>query len=53
MAVDILRINNQGYNWYFVRTKDHTGYPRGDCVRQLTDAEVTAYLVRCPARSPR
>jgi len=37
-------VNNQGYNWYFVRTKDHTGYLRGDCVRQMTEAEVAAYL---------
>jgi len=37
-------VNNQGYNWYFVRTTNNTGYLRGDCVRQLSEAEVQAYL---------
>lgn len=37
-------VNNQGYTWYFVRVNDRTGYLRGDVARQLSAAEVTAYL---------
>lgn len=37
-------VRNEGYNWYFVRSGDRTGYLRGDVVRQLTDQEVANYL---------
>lgn len=33
-----------GYNWYFVQAEGHTGYLRGDCVRQLSAAETADYL---------
>lgn len=46
-------VNNDGYNWYFVRTHNHTGYLRGDTVRQLTADEVTAYLAgQLPGQVP-
>lgn len=46
-------VNNDGYNWYFVRTNQHTGYLRGDTVRQLTNDEVTAYLAgQMPGHTP-
>lgn len=37
-------VRNEGYNWYFVRSGERTGYLRGDVVRQLTDQEVRDYL---------
>ena len=37
-------VSGQGYNWYQVSVNGQLGYLRGDCVRQLTPAEVTAYL---------
>ena len=32
------------YTWYFVQAEGHTGYLRGDCVRQMTAEEIAAYL---------
>ena len=37
-------VRNEGYNWYFVRSAERTGYLRGDVVRQLTDQEAANYL---------
>lgn len=34
----------QGYNWYQISSGGQLGYLRGDCVRQLTSAEVADYL---------
>ena len=36
--------NASGYNWYQVNSNGTIGYLRGDCVRQLTAAEVADYL---------
>ncbi|MGI6694738.1 MAG: peptidoglycan-binding protein [Christensenellales bacterium] len=36
--------NVKGYNWYQISVNGQLGYLRGDCVRQLTPEEVTAYL---------
>ena len=37
-------VSQDAYSWYFVRTANNTGYLRNDCVRQLSAAEVQAYL---------
>lgn len=33
-----------GYTWFYVSVEGRRGYLRGDCVRQMTDLEVAAYL---------
>jgi len=33
-----------GYSWFEVKAAGVTGYLRGDCVRQLNDQEITAWL---------
>ncbi len=46
-------LSAQGYNWYQVSSGGQLGYLRGDCVRQLTAAEVTDYLAgKMPGVTP-
>ena len=37
-------VNAGGFNWYEVEPEGIRGFLRGDCVRQMTAAEVTNYL---------
>ena len=36
--------SSNGYNWYPVMVNGNAGFLRGDCVRQLSNAEVADYL---------